>query len=256
MIVDPVLDFDATAGRVSHRSANRLLAHVEAEDLGVDWIIETHVHADHLSAAAWLKGKVGGKVAMGRHVVDVQRRFGGIFGSDCDGEEPFDLFLEDGQGIALGRISAHALHVPGHTPADMAVVVGDVVLTGDTLFMPDFGTARADFPGGDAGQLYRSIRRLLSLPAATRLLHCHDYPPPSRGEAAWTSTVAEQRATNIHVHDGVSEEAFVAMRRERDASLAMPSLMLASIQVNIRGGALPAPASNGHRYLKIPIDAL
>lgn len=256
MIVDPVLDFDAASGRISRRNVELVIDHVTTRHLSVEWIIDTHIHADHLSAATVLRDRLGGRIGVGRAVLDVQENLGTLFGMAPSSGGDFDRLFDDGSTFSLGGIACMALHVPGHTPADMAFVVGDTVLTGDTLFMPDFGTARADFPGGDAVQLFRSSRRLLALPADTRLLHCHDYPPAARGEAAWTSTVAEQRAGNVHVRDGVTEADFVAMRTARDATLATPALMLASIQVNMQAGRLPDPAADGRRYLKLPIDAL
>ena len=256
MIVDAVLDFDAAAGRISHDSARQIVDHVRCNDLSVEWILETHIHADHLSAANWLRAELGGAIGIGRPVLEVQRFVAGLFNAEAAGRAPFDRLFDDGDAFRLGEIACYALHVPGHTPADTAYVVGDVVLTGDTLFMPDLGTARTDFPGGDAGQLYRSIRRLLSLPPETRLLHCHDYPPAERGVPAWTSSVRTQRAENVHVRDGVDEAAFVTMRNARDATLPIPALMLASIQVNVCGGALPPPAENGRRYLTLPLNSL
>lgn len=256
MIVDPVLDFDAASGRTSRRSVDLVTDHVAAHGLSVEWIIDTHVHADHLSAATVLRERLGGRIGIGRAVLDVHGRLGGLFGMAPTTGDGFDRLFDDGGTFALGGIACMALYVPGHTPADMAFVVGDTVLTGDTLFMPDFGTARADFPGGDAAQLFRSTRRLLALPGDTRLLHCHDYPPAGRAGPAWTSTVAEQRATNIHVRDGATEADFVAMRTARDATLAMPTLMLPSIQVNLHAGRLPEPAADGRRYLRLPIDTL
>lgn len=258
-VVDSVLDFDAAAGRTATRAADALIAYVEREGLTIDWLLETHAHADHLSAAPYLQAKLGGKLAIGSEIIAVQNVFGKIFnvGTEFarDGSE-FDMLFEDGSRFAVGNIPAIALHVPGHTPADMAYVIGDVVFTGDTLFMPDFGTARADFPGGDAQQLYRSIRRLLSLPAETRLFLCHDYKAPGRDSFVWETTVGAQREGNVHARDGVSEEAFVAMRTARDATLAMPKLILPSVQVNMRAGNLPDPEGNGTRYLKLPLGAL
>lgn len=258
-IVDSVLDFDPAAGRTSHVSAQKIADYARAEGLRVDWLIETHAHADHLSAAAWLQRQLGGKLVIGREIVTVQRVFGEIFNESStfarDGSQ-FDRLVDDGDIFKLGEIEVTVMHVPGHTPADMAYVVGDVVFVGDTLFMPDYGTARADFPGGDARQLYRSIRRLLSLPAETRLFLCHDYKAPDRDFFAWETTVGAERAGNVHVHDGISEEAFVAMRTTRDAALDMPRLILPSVQVNMRGGQLPSPESNGTRYLKLPLDIL
>jgi len=256
-IIDSVLDFDAAAGRTSHRSAEKLVAFIKEQGLTVRWLLETHAHADHLSAAPWLQQRLGGRLAIGRDITRVQDVFGKIFNAGTDFQRDgsqFDHLFADGDTFNIGEIDAVALHVPGHTPADMAYVIGDAVFTGDTLFMPDYGTARADFPGGDARQLYRSIRRLLSLPPETRLLLCHDYKAPGRDSFAWETTVSAERAGNIHVHDGVDEEAFVKMRTERDATLSMPKLILPSVQVNMRAGRLPEPESNGTRYLKLPLD--
>jgi glyoxylase-like metal-dependent hydrolase (beta-lactamase superfamily II) len=258
-IVDSVLDFDPAAGRTSFASADAIIAYVKGEGLTVTWLLETHAHADHLSAAPYLKEKLGGALAIGREIIHVQNVFGKIFneGTDFarDGSE-FDRLFEDGDTFQIGELQAMALHVPGHTPADLAYVIGDAVFTGDTLFMPDYGTARADFPGGDSRQLFRSIRRLMALPEQTRLFLCHDYKAAGRDSYAWETTVGAQRTSNVHVHEGVSEDDFVAMRDARDATLAMPKLILPSIQVNIRGGHLPEPESNGTRYLKIPLDVL
>lgn len=258
-IVDSVLDYDAPSGRTSHASADAIIAYVREQGLQVAWLLETHVHADHLSAAPYLQEKLGGKLAIGRAILDVQNIFGKIFNEGTefarDGSQ-FDLLLEDGDTLPLGDLTISALHVPGHTPADLAYVVGDAAFIGDTLFMPDYGTARADFPGGDARTLFRSIRRLLTLPDETRLFLCHDYKAPNRDIYVWETTVAQQRAENVHVHDGVSEDDFVAMREARDAGLGMPRLILPSIQVNMRAGHLPEPAENGVRYLKIPLDIL
>ena len=258
-IIDSVLDFDAAAGRTSYASADKIIAYVEAESLTVAWLLETHAHADHLSAAPYLKDRLGGQLAIGREIINVQNVFGKIFneGTDFarDGSE-FDRLFEDGDRFNIGNIECVALHVPGHTPADLAYVIGDVVFTGDTLFMPDYGSARADFPGGDSRQLFRSIRRLMDLPDETRLFHCHDYKAVGRDAFAWETTVGAQRVGNVHVHEGVSEDDFVAMRDARDATLPMPKLILPSVQVNMRGGHLPQPESNGTRYLKIPLDVL
>jgi glyoxylase-like metal-dependent hydrolase (beta-lactamase superfamily II) len=258
-IIDSVLNFDAAAGRISHASADEIVAYVRSEGLMTAWLLETHAHADHLSAAPYLKAALGGRLAIGGGIINVQNVFGKIFNAGTefarDGSE-FDCLFEDGDRFAIGGIVAIALHVPGHTPADMAYVVGDAVFTGDTLFMPDYGTARADFPGGSARQLYRSIRRLLSLPPETRLFLCHDYKAVGREDFVWETTVSAERTGNVHVHDGVGEDEFVAMRDARDATLAMPRLILPSIQVNMRGGRLPAPESNGRAYLKIPLDTL
>jgi glyoxylase-like metal-dependent hydrolase (beta-lactamase superfamily II) len=258
-IIDSVLDYDSAAGRTSTASADRIIEFITRHSLVIDWLLETHAHADHLSAAPYLQQHLGGKLAIGREIVRVQHVFGKLFnaGTDFarDGSE-FDRLFEDGDQFSIGHIPVVALHVPGHTPADMAYVIGDAVFTGDTLFMPDYGTARADFPGGDAHQLYRSIRRLLSLPDETRLFLCHDYMAPGRNEYAWETTVGAERTGNVHVHQGVDEDEFVEMRTRRDVSLAMPKLILPSIQVNMRAGHLPAPEENGTSYLKIPLDAL
>ena len=258
-IIDSVLDFDAAAGRTDTASADAIIAYVRGEGLTIDWLLETHAHADHLSAAPYLQKALGGTLAIGRDILRVQDVFGKIFnaGTDFarDGSE-FDRLFDDGDAFAIGSIPAIALHVPGHTPADMAYVIGEAVFTGDTLFMPDYGSARADFPGGDARQLYRSIRRLLTLPAETRLFLCHDYKAPGRDRYVWETTVGAQRTGNVHVHDGVEEDAFVAMRTARDATLGMPKLILPSIQVNMRGGHLPEPEANGTRYLQIPLNVL
>lgn len=258
-IIDSVLDFDSASGRTSVSSADAIIAYAEQNQLAIDWLLETHAHADHLSAAPYLKTKLGGKIAIGREIIHVQKVFGKVFneGTDFarDGSE-FDHLFEDGDQFEIGSIKATVLHVPGHTPADLAYVIGDAVFTGDTLFMPDYGTARADFPGGDSRMLFRSIRRLMELPDQTRLFHCHDYKAVGRDNFAWETTVGAQRVGNVHVHEGVSEEDFVAMRDARDATLSMPKLILPSIQVNIRAGHLPEPESNGTRYLKIPLDAL
>ena len=257
-IVDPVLDYDFKSGHTGTGSADRVLAYVEAERLQVDWILETHAHADHLSGARYLQGKVGGKVAIGENIREVQATFKKIYNLERsflpDGSQ-FDHLFRDGETFMIGEVEATALLVPGHTPADMAYRVDDAVFVGDTLFMPDVGTARADFPGGDAHTLYRSIRRLLALPPETTMYVCHDYPPKGR-EAAWQTTVAAQRAGNIHVRDGISEDAFVAMRTARDATLEVPTLILPSIQVNVRAGQMPPAESDGVSYLKIPINAL
>lgn len=258
-VIDSVLNFDAAAGRTSTGSADAIVDYVRREALTVGWLLETHAHADHLSAAPYLQQKLGGKLAIGREIITVQNVFGKIFnvGTEFarDGSE-FDRLFDDGDRFSIGGIPAIALHVPGHTPADMAYVIGDVVFTGDTLFMPDYGTARADFPGGDARHLYRSIHRLLSLPGETRLFLCHDYKAPGRDRFVWETTVGAERSGNVHVHEGVGEDAFVAMRTERDATLGMPKLILPSVQVNMRAGHLPQPEANGTRYLKLPLDTL
>jgi len=257
-IIDPVLDFDPKSGRTSHASAQRVVATVERLSLEVEWILETHAHADHLSSAHWLQQRLGGRIAIGGSIRAVQSVFSKVFnlgeGFATDGSQ-FDHLFEPGEAFRIGSLDAVVMHVPGHTPADCAYRVGDAVFLGDTLFLPDVGTARCDFPGGDASTLYRSIRCLLELPAATRLFMCHDYPPEGR-EPSPVTTVEAQRAGNIHVRDGIDEAAFVAMREKRDATLAMPVLILPSIQVNIRAGKLPPPEDNGVRYLKLPLDQL
>ena len=257
-IVDPVLDYDPKAGRTRTTSAGKVVDFVGAQQLTVQWILETHAHADHLTAAHHLRDVLGGQIAIGAAITQVQKVFKGIFhlepGFQADGRQ-FDHLFSDGEAFSIGSLQARALAVPGHTPACMAYQIGDAAFVGDTLFMPDVGTARCDFPGGNAHTLYQSIRRLLALPPATRLFMCHDYPPAGR-EPAWQTTVAEQRAGNIHVHDGVSEDEFVAMRKRRDATLDMPVLILPSVQVNIRAGDLPPKDDNGVAYLRIPLNAL
>ncbi|QDL56491.1 MBL fold metallo-hydrolase [Rhodoferax aquaticus] len=257
-IVDSVLDYDSKSGRTSTASADTLMAFIQDQGLRVQWILETHAHADHLSAAHYLRKHLGGQIAIGAAITDVQSVFKGIFNLEPefhpDGSQ-FDHLFQANEAFAIGTLSAHALPVPGHTPACMAYQVSDAVFVGDTLFMPDVGTARCDFPGGNAHALYKSVRSLMALPDATRLYMCHDYPPDGR-EPAWESTVAEQRASNIHIRDGVSEDAFVAMRSQRDAGLAMPNLILPSVQINIRAGAMPPPEPNGKAYLKIPLNVL
>ncbi|WP_425219658.1 MBL fold metallo-hydrolase [Ralstonia solanacearum] len=257
-VIDSVLDYDPKSGRTRTGSADRVAAYIEANALRVEWLLETHAHADHLSAAPYLRNRFGGRIAIGERIRVVQGVFKPIFNLEpsfrLDGSQFDHLFAAD-EAFRIGALEAKALAVPGHTPADMAYQVGDAVFVGDTLFMPDVGTARCDFPGGDARTLYQSIRRLLDLPPQTRLYMCHDYPPAGR-EANCETTVAEQRRANIHVRDGVTEDDFVQMRTRRDATLAMPTLMLPSIQVNIRAGALPPAEPNGVRYLKIPLNAL
>ena len=254
-IVDPVLDYDHKSGKASTRSAERVLAKAAERQASVEWILETHAHADHLTAAPLLKARIGAKVVIGEHIRDVQKIFKRVFNAadvSEDGSE-FDRLVKDGEVLTLGKLRIEVLHLPGHTPADVAYRIGDAVFVGDTIFMPDYGTARADFPGGDAPTLYRSIRRLLSLPPETRLFMCHDYKAPGRDQYAWETTVAEERARNVHVHDGVPESDFVAMRTKRDATLAAPVLLLPSVQVNIRAGHLPPPDDNGQSYLRIPV---
>lgn len=254
-IIDPVLDYDAPAGRTSTRQADRIIEFVRTQRLQVEWILETHAHADHLTAAPYLQQQLGGRIAIGTAIRSVQAVFQPIFNLEpefiCDGSQ-FDHLFADDEAFAIGALPARALQVPGHTLADVAYQIGDAVFVGDTLFMPDGGTARCDFPGGDAAALYRSVRRLLSLQPATRLFVCHDYPEQRAPQ--WQSTVAEQRAHNIHVHDGISEAQFVALRQARDATLAMPDLILPAIQVNIRAGVWPPAEINGVRYLKIPLN--
>ncbi|MFY8195080.1 MBL fold metallo-hydrolase [Novosphingobium sp. B1] len=258
-IIDPVLDFDQPSGRTSHASADQVIAHVEAHGLTVDWLLETHAHADHLSAAPYLKERLGGQIVIGAEIRTVQSVFGTVFNEGLafarDGSQ-FDLLMEDGHAFKLGEIEAIALHVPGHTPACLAFVIGDAVFVGDTLFMPDYGTARADFPGGDARTLYRSIRRLMALPDETRVFLCHDYKATGRDQFVWETTIGAERTANVHVHEGIGEDEFVAMREARDATLGMPRLILPSIQVNMRAGHLPEPDSNGVRYLRLPVNLL
>ena len=257
-IVDSVLDYDSKSGRTRTTSADKLIAFVKDNDLLVEWILETHAHADHLSAAPYLRKQLGGKIAIGAGIKDVQKVFKGIFNLEQEFQPngtQFDQLLADGETFAIGNLTAKAMSVPGHTPACMAYQVGDAVFVGDTLFMPDVGTARCDFPGGNANQLYGSMRRLLSLPLATRLFMCHDYPPAGR-DPMWETTVAAQRAGNIHIKDGVSEEDFVKMRTARDATLEMPVLILPAVQVNIRAGEMPPKEANDVSYLKIPVNIL
>lgn len=258
-IVDSVLDYDPKSGRTSRASADAIIAHVEEQGLEVQWLLETHVHADHLSAAPYLKEKVGGTLAIGSFIRTVQDVFGKVFNAGTefrrDGSQ-FDRLVEDGDTFKLGGIDVCAIHTPGHTPACMTYVIGDAAFVGDTLFMPDYGTARCDFPGGDAATLYRSIQKIYALPEDTRMFLCHDYKAPGRDTFEWETTVGEQKRANIHVHEGVSEDAFVKMRTARDATLAMPTLILPSVQVNMRAGHMPPADDNGTVYLKIPVDAL
>ena len=258
-IIDSVWNFDQASGRTSFESANEIIDYVTAEGLTVDWILETHAHADHLSAAPYLQEKLGGKLAIGKEIVTVQGVFGKIFNEGTefarDGSQ-FDRLLDDGDTLTIGDIRLIALFVPGHTPADMAYVIGDALFTGDTMFMPDYGSARADFPGGDARRLFRSVRRLMQLPDETRVFLCHDYKAPNRDEFVWETTILAERAGNVHLHDGVTEDEFVAMREQRDATLGMPKLILPSLQVNMRGGRMPQAEANGVTYLKVPVDLL
>ena len=257
-LYDSVLDFDFSSGRTSKKSADALIAYVKDQGLDVEWIIETHVHADHLSAAPYLQEQLGGKLGIGGRVIEVQDIFGKIFNEGTefqrDGSQ-FDALFEDGDTYSIGGLSAFVIATPGHTPACMAHVIGDSVIVGDTLFMPDGGSARADFPGGDARELYRSIKKVLSLPEQMRMFICHDYGPGGR-EIAWETTIAQQRAENIHVKDGVDEDTYVEMRTKRDAQLSMPKLIIPSVQVNMRAGEMPAPESDGKSYLKVPVDGM
>lgn len=257
-IIDSVLDYDPKSGRTRTASADRVIAFVREQGLKVQWILETHAHADHLSAAPYLRQQLGGRIGIGSQITRVQKAFKGIFnlGPDfpADGSQ-FDALLSDGQSLSVGTLNGTVIAVPGHTPACVAYQFGDAVFVGDTLFMPDVGTARCDFPGGDAKALYASVRKLLSLPDPTRLFMCHDYPPNNR-PVAFESTVAEQKAHNIHVHEGISEAQFVKMRTQRDATLDMPVLILPAVQVNIRAGQMPPSEANGLAYLKIPLNAL
>lgn len=255
-IIDPVRDFDAAAGRLSTQSADAVIDYVNENELHVDWILETHVHADHLSGAPYLQEKLGGTLAIGAQVSVVQDTFKDVFNIDdlsTDGSQ-FDRLFADGETFSIGNLEGHVIATPGHTPACVAYVVGDAAFVGDTLFMPDFGTARTDFPGGSAAQLYDSIQRILALPDETRLFMCHDYKAPGRDAFAWETSVAAQRAHNIHINDRVSKDAFVEMREARDSDLGMPKLILPSLQVNLRAGHLPPPEDNGARYLKIPLS--
>ena len=257
-VIDPVLDYDFKSGHTSSTSADQVLGYLSEHALQVDWILETHAHADHLSGARYLQQRVGGRIAIGEHIRVVQATFKDLYNLERsflpDGSQ-FDHLFKDGETFRIGEVEATAMLVPGHTPADMAYLIDGAVFVGDTLFMTDVGSARADFPGGDARQLYASMRRLLDLPPETTMYVCHDYPPATR-EARWKTTVAEQRAHNIHVRDGISEEEFVAMRQARDATLEVPTLILPSIQVNVRAGQLPPPDANGVSYLRSPLNTL
>ena len=258
-IVDSVLDFDPNSGRTATASADKVIDHITSHNLKVTWLLETHAHADHFSAAPYLKEKLGGKIAIGAEITTVQNVFGKLFNAGTDFERDgsqFDALFKDGDTFTIGNLPVTVMHVPGHTPADIAYVVGEAVFVGDTMFMPDYGTARADFPGGDARQLFRSLRRILSLPPETRLFMCHDYLPKGRTTYVWETTVAAERESNVHAHDGITEDEFVAMREARDATLDMPRLILPSVQVNMRAGHLPPPDENGVTYLKIPVNAV
>lgn len=256
-ILDSVLDFDYAAGRTDVRSADQIIAFIREHQLEVEWVLETHVHADHLSAAPYLHAHLGGKTAIGANIVEVQEIFAKTFnvGGDFprDGSQ-FDVLFEEGDTFTIGTLEGQVLHTPGHTPACITYVLGDAAFVGDTLFMPDYGTARCDFPGGDARTLYHSIQKVLALPERTRLFLCHDYKAPGRDTFEYETSVAEQLSANVHVHEGVSEEAFVDMRTERDATLGMPTLIIPAVQVNMRGGELPPAEDNGTRYLKVPIN--
>lgn len=258
-IIDSVLDFDPASGRTSTASADAVIDYVTSHNLKVTWLLETHAHADHFSAAPYLQEKLGGKIAIGADIVTVQTVFGKLFNAGTEFERDgsqFDHLFKDGDTFTIGALPVTVMHVPGHTPACIAYVVGEAVFVGDTMFMPDYGTARADFPGGDARTLFRSLRRILSLPAETRLFMCHDYLPKGRTEYVWETTVAAEREGNVHAHDGITEDEFVAMREARDATLDMPRLILPSVQVNMRAGHLPPPDENGVVYLKLPVNAV
>lgn len=256
-IIDSVLDFDYAAGSTDVRSANAIVEFIQREKLTVEWVLETHVHADHLTAAPYLQGELGGKTGIGACITEVQTIFGKLFntGDDfkCDGRQ-FDCLFEEGDTFRIGGLEGRILHTPGHTPADLTYVIGDAAFVGDTLFMPDYGTARCDFPGGDARTLFHSIRKVLALPPQTRMFLCHDYKAPGRDEYRCETRVAEQREHNVHVHEGVSEEEFVKMRTERDATLGMPKLIIPAVQVNMRAGHMPPAEDNGHVYLKVPLN--
>jgi glyoxylase-like metal-dependent hydrolase (beta-lactamase superfamily II) len=257
-IVDPVLDYEAASGQTTTESADGVVAKVEAENLTVEWILETHVHADHLSAAPYLQKRLGGKIGIGAHITELQNIFGNLFNAEPEfhrNGSQFNQLFADGDTFAIGGLTVTAMHTPGHTPACMTYHIGDSLFVGDTLFMPDFGTARCDFPGGNASALYQSIQRLFTLPPETRIFMCHDYMPNGR-EMRYETTVGEQKKFNIHLHDGISEDEFVTMRSAKDKTLGMPALMLPSVQVNMRAGELPPPEDNGIRYLKIPLDAV
>ena len=258
VVIDSVLDYDPKSGRTTTKSADKVVDFISAEQLKLTWILETHAHADHLTAAPYLQSKLGGKIVIGNHITNVQNVFKGVFNLDArfatDGSQ-FDHLLQDGESLPFGELSLKALYVPGHTPACMAYEIGNSLFVGDTLFMPDVGTARCDFPGGDAKTLYQSIQKILAYPEETRLYMCHDYPPNDR-PVEYCTTVGDEKRSNIHVHAGITEEQFVNMRTQRDSTLDMPNLILPSIQVNIRAGHFPEPEANGKSYLKIPLSAL
>ena len=258
VVIDSVLDYDPKSGRTTTKSADKVVDFISAEQLKLTWILETHAHADHLTAAPYLQGKLGGKIVIGNHITNVQNVFKGVFNLDArfatDGSQ-FDHLLQDGESLPFGELSLKALYVPGHTPACMAYEIGNSLFVGDTLFMPDVGTARCDFPGGDSKTLYQSIQKILAYPEETKLYMCHDYPPNDR-PVEYCTTVGDEKRANIHVHAGITEEQFVNMRTQRDATLDMPNLILPSIQVNIRAGHFPEPEANGKSYLKIPLNAL
>ncbi|NCP12570.1 MAG: MBL fold metallo-hydrolase [Sphingomonadales bacterium] len=258
-IIDSVLDFDPNSGRTDTLAADQVIKYVKEHNLKVTWLLETHAHADHFSAAPYLQEKLGGKIAIGAEIATVQNVFGKLFNAGTEFERDgsqFDALFTDGDTFTIGNIPVTVMHVPGHTPADIAYVVGEAVFTGDTMFMPDYGTARADFPGGDARNLFRSLRRILSLPPETRLFMCHDYLPKGRTTYVWETTVAAEREGNIHAHDGITEDEFVQMRESRDATLDMPRLILPAIQVNMRAGHMPPADDNGVTYLKIPVNGV
>lgn len=254
-MIDPVLDYDPKRARVSTGSADAVLAAVDEQGLDLKWILETHAHADHLSAGDYLRGKTGAKLVIGARITEVQALFAGVFEIEASAGV-FDRLIGEGENLSLGDLTIGVLHTPGHTPACVTYLIGDAAFVGDTVFMPDYGTARSDFPGGDAATLYRSIRRILALPPQTRVFTGHDYLPEGRTVFAWESTIADQRANNVHIHDGVAEADFVALREARNGTLAAPTLILPSLQVNIRGGALPAATPGGHVYLKLPVNVL
>lgn len=257
-VIDPVLDYDAASGRTSTASADRIIEYVEQRSLQLDWVLETHVHADHLTAAPYIRDRLGGRLGIGENVVTVQDTFKSVFNLDdlaTDGRQ-FDKLFADEDTFTIGALECRVIHTPGHTPGCICYVIGDAAFVGDTLFMPDYGTARCDFPGGSASELYDSIQKIFALPDDTRLFLCHDYKAPGRDEFAWETTVAEQRASNVHINQTVSREDFIAMRAARDSELGMPKLILPSIQVNVRAGDFPAPESNDVRYLKIPLNRL